>query len=221
MRASLDVIVDQPHRLHQGIQSGRAHEAEAKLLERLAQRERFSRLRKCTDRLCCHFRWPRLRTGLVRPYSAGKCTGAFFVDQCADALCIVDRAYNLSAMPNDAGIKYQTRNVVLSKSRNFRKVKASKHLAESFAFAQYRDPAEARLKSLKHDLLVQYPIVARRHAPFAVVVVNVVRKRRPFATPRTALVTIGVIEQCVRHRDGRICNSKMKGCGEERVFSKG
>ena len=48
-------------------------------------------------------------------------------------------------------------------------------LAESVAFSQDGDPAEARLKPVQHQLFPQRTRVTFRHAPFLIVIIDVKR----------------------------------------------
>src|SRR4051794_12158541 len=61
------------------------------------------------------------------------------------------------------------------------------------ALAQNRDPGEAGLKSVEHQLFVQRAIIVFRDAPFGVVIGDI--ERNVFLRPRTAKQSIGMLDR--------------------------
>ena len=95
------VVVDQPHRLHEGVARRRPDEAEAALAQILAQRDRGCRLRG--QRAADGRR--RQRRRLEAPDVGGE--AAELLLDLERPLGIVDRRVDLAAMADDAGVLQQ------------------------------------------------------------------------------------------------------------------
>ena len=78
-------------------------------------------------------------------------------------------------MTNDTFVGQQLLDSSTGKSSDSFDLKTVKGFSKVLALFQDRDPTEARLKSLKANLLEQLPIVLNRHAPFLVVILLVER----------------------------------------------
>jgi len=90
-----------------------------------------------------------------------------------EASGIGDGAVDLQAIPDDAGVFHQARNLRFSKSRHLARVEVLERLPEIVALAQDGNPTQPRLKALQDQHLEHLPVVMDRHAPFLVVILTV------------------------------------------------
>src|SRR5215471_14412248 len=176
----LDMIVDQPSALHEGIHRGRSDECPALLFERLRQGERFRRGR-CGLRLC----EPR-GVRLVAPDEG--CQRALLFDKLPGASSIVDDGLDLAPMADDALILEQTVDVAPGEAREPVEVEMMKGCAEVLALGQDGAPVQSGLETLQAQLLEQAVIIADREAPFGIVIAE---KFRRGCAPAAAQPAIG------------------------------
>ena len=179
--AAVDVIVDEAHRLHEGVAwwSGRRTSSRASsgpsTSRSIAACAHLHQLR------ARHALRPRATAGLPRPEVRRQ--RAVLVDQLERALRVVDRRFDLAAMADDAVVLQQPLHVARAEARDHGGLELREGAAEVLALAEDRDPAQARLKTFEADLLEQPPVVGDRPAPLVVVVVDV---ERIGARPRTS-----------------------------------
>src|SRR5262249_28359692 len=81
-----------------------------------------------------------------------------------------DRGFDLAAMADDRRVAEQPLDVAFSERGHTFRLEALERGAERFALAEDRQPAEARLKALEAEPLVQASLVAHRTTPLLVVV---------------------------------------------------
>src|SRR5665213_3428654 len=74
-------------------------------------------------------------------------------------------------------------------TRDFFRIEIVEHAAEVVALAQDGDPRQPGLEAVKHQLLVQRPVIPLRHAPFLVVIGDI---ERVGAGPGAAGQAVGV-----------------------------
>ena len=77
-------------------------------------------------------------------------------------------------MANNSSIVDKSLDIVVIKLGHLVKVKIRKGTAEVFPFAQYGQPGEAGLKSLKADFFKQLEIIVLGQSPLLVVVSSIV-----------------------------------------------
>jgi len=94
------------------------------------------------------------------------------VPQCQDTPRIIDGGFNFATMPDDIGVLHQLVYAPDIESGNPLWVKCRKRLPVTFAFAQYRHPAEPCLGTFQGQQLKQSGFVIDRPPPFLVVVGN-------------------------------------------------
>lgn len=132
-RAVLDMIVDQSHRLHEGVHRGRPYEFPALPFELLRQRDRLRRGR-------CG---PRLRqltpVRLVPPDEGGQ--RAFPFDELLRPPRIMNNRLDLAAMADDAFVSEQTVDVELRIACDPIEVKFMECRTEVLAFRKDSAPA--------------------------------------------------------------------------------
>src|ERR1051326_5342841 len=85
------------------------------------------------------------------------------------------RGFDLRAVAHDAGVRHQPCHLGRAVARDFLRVEAIEGAAEIFPLAQDRDPRQAGLEAVEHELLVERAVVEFRHAPFLVVIGDVER----------------------------------------------
>src|SRR5262245_34103161 len=161
-RAVEGVIVNEAHRLHEGVHGGRTHELPAALLQVFRERDRFRRGR------CALWRAGPLR--LVAPDERRQ--RAVTADELASALCVVDDRLDLAAVADDARVREQAGHVASSEASDAFDVEASKRGAEALALGQDGAPAEPGLKPLEAQLLEQPLVITDRETPLGVVVLE-------------------------------------------------
>ena len=99
-------------------------------------------------------------------------------------LCAADRAFDLAAMPDDAGVGKQAGDLRLAPGGERFGVEACEGRAKVRALAQDGDPGEAGLKAFKAKKLEQAARVTFGAAPFVVVICNI---KRVGTAPGTAV----------------------------------
>jgi len=83
------------------------------------------------------------------------------------------KRFDLSAMSNDAGIREQANNVFVTHPDQQLGTKREERAAHMPALPQHRDPTQSGLESFQHQEFEQFTAVARRYAPFAIVIADV------------------------------------------------
>src|SRR5262249_17481091 len=100
---------------------------------------------------------------------------------------VVDRALDLAAMPHDACVFEQTRDVARGEARDAVHVEVGERAPEVVALAEDREPAQSALEPLQRDLLEEPSIVTDRPAPLGVVIGDVIAIGPAPAAPDAAV----------------------------------
>ncbi len=137
----LNMIVDQPHSLHEGIHRGGTDEFPAQLFQILRQSKRFRR-----GRGSLRFR-KLLHVGFVTPDES--CQRAFPFDEFPGQSRIVDDRLDLATVANNPFVLEQTREVALGVACYPIEIEIMKGGAEVVALAQDGAPAQSGLKTLQ------------------------------------------------------------------------
>jgi len=184
------VVVDDPDRLHEGVEGRRSDEGPAALLEVLRER----------DRLRSRAHPPERRPGqpsragggirLETPEVGGE--RAELVAEIAGAAGVVDGGLDLPAVADDAGVGEEARHVARPEARDLLEVEPREGAAERVALPEDGEPGEAGLEPLEADLLEQAHVVRGRVAPFLVVVAEVLRSGD---SPEAAELPVGAGEE--------------------------
>ena len=194
--AAVEVVVDEAHRLHEGVDRRRADEGPAALLQVLRQRRRFRRGRHRRQRRPVELLRSRFRIGLVAPEIGGERALARRSARSARlALLMVD-----SILPRWRTMPASLSSRVTSRAPNLATlldVEAGEGAAEVLALPQDRQPRQAGLKAFEADLLEQARVVGDRPAPFAVVVGGVLGRAR---APEAAALAVLADDQSVLRR---------------------
>src|SRR4029453_19111067 len=90
-------------------------------------------------------------------------------------LGVGDRRLDLEPVADDARVTHEPVDVARPELRHLLRVEAGERAAGAVAFVQDRRPREACLGALEDEHLEEVPLVARRYAPFLVVVGDVER----------------------------------------------
>ena len=122
------MIVDQPHRLHEGIDRGRSDEFPALLFERLRQGNRFRR-----GRYGLRFYKPR-PIRLVSPEEGGQ--RAVPIDEVPRPPRIVDGRLDLAAMADDAVVREQAPDIAVGEARDPVEIEITERRAEVLALGE-------------------------------------------------------------------------------------
>src|SRR5688572_540971 len=197
--AGIDVIVDEPHRLHEGVHSGRADELPAEFLQIFRERHGLRRGRYELGAA------RRLR-GFVAPDERSQ--RPFLLHELTRSLSVVDHRLDLAPVAHDARISEQARDVLLLEARDAIEIEVMKGGAKVLAFSQDGAPAEPRLKPLETKLLEQPAVVGHRKTPLAIVVFEKLRRR---TRPLAALFLVGTKESFTHVRlssSGQTCASQ-------------
>src|SRR5690554_4697469 len=171
--APLDMIVDQPHGLHEGVAGGWSDEGEAALAQVLAEPDRGVGLGETAEVVPTEIGWTVFGSGLEAP-DIGR-QRAELALQFESPPGIVDGGSDLAAMTDDARIEQQTLDIALGHCGDPGNVEAMKDLAEALALAQDGDPAQAGLETFEADLFEQSGVAGDWPAPFAVMIVAIER----------------------------------------------
>src|SRR5712671_979935 len=158
--AARDMIVDQAHRLHEGIYGCGSDEFPAQLLQVFREGNRLRRGRHGL----------RLRNLLrfVTPDEGRQ--RSFPLDELPGLPRIIDDRLDLAAVTDDPFVLEQTRDVALGEARDPVEIEIMEGGTEILALGEDRAPAQSGLKTLQVQFLEQAPIVIDRKAPFGVVI---------------------------------------------------
>src|SRR5262249_28697748 len=178
--AGYQVIVDHARRLHEGIDSGGTDKAKPLRLQRFGDGFRGGRLGR--HRLEA-FVTVDLRTPVNEVPQ--ECRQRRVVHEFQYRARIVDGGFNLEPIAHDPGVGHQPGNVFGAIAGDAFGGEAVERTPEIVALFQDRQPREASLEALPHELFKQAPVVWLRHTPFLVVVAGV--NGLGDADPRTAL----------------------------------
>ena len=174
-RASHQVIVDQPARLHECVANCGADELESALEQITAE---------------------RVTLGCSRGYFGGRAALIFArpaSDEAPDVaiettelvlhlderLRIPQRRGDLQSIADDTGVGHQRRDFVRVVARDLLHIEVVEGAAIVFALVQNRRPAEAGLRAFQDQQLKPVPVILQRHAPFLIVVGQIDRSFRP------------------------------------------
>ena len=162
--AALEVVVDQAHRLHEGVDRGRADEAPAAPLQVLRQRDRFGRALSARSASQRQPLRPRRRGRLEAPGIGGeRAEFARAARARGCALLIVDSILpRWRTMPASPSRRSMSR---VAEARHRAGVEAGEGGAEGLALVQDREPGQARLEAFEAQLLEQLPVVGRPAGP--------------------------------------------------------
>lgn len=169
--AAFQVIVDQTHGLHEGIQRGRSDKAPATPLEVLGQRGRGGGAGHGADCRKRDARGPAGGLWFMAP-EVGR-QRAKLVAQHPSALRVVDDGSDLARVAHDARVAQQTRHVGGVEGGQPIHVELAKGAPEGLALVQDGQPAQAGLEAFEADLLEQAPVIGHRKAPLVIMVVLV------------------------------------------------
>ena len=167
------MVVDQPHRLHEGVDRRRADERPAATLELLAQGRRGRGFRQLHQGTLGHLARPLARGRQMRPEEGSEGAELLLHLDCAPR--IVDRRLDLAPVPHDARVLEQPLYAPSIEPRDPVVVESGERLPEVLSLSQNGQPAQPRLKSFETDLLEEAPIVVDRPSPFVIVIRCVVR----------------------------------------------
>src|SRR5260370_21447275 len=195
-KAGHQMVVDHAGGLHEGIDDGRADEFESargqffRYLDRQRRRRRHAGrglevidLRPAVDEIPQEFREARaVLHDLQIAVRAG------------------DRALDLGAVADDAGVVHQRMQLFGVVARDLFRDEIVEGAAKVVALAQDRDPRQPGLKTVEDELFVQRAVIIFRHAPFGVVIGHI---ERIFAGPWTPHQAIGM--QARRPRHATVC----------------
>src|SRR5262249_51643101 len=106
----------------------------------------------------------------------------------ARALRVVDGRLDLPAVPHDARIAEQPRDVARAEAGDALEREVREHLPEPRALPEDGQPREPRLEPLEADLLEEPPVLAHGEAPLAIVVGDV---EQVGPAPRAARAAVG------------------------------
>src|SRR5215472_9376513 len=163
-----DVVVDQPHGLHERMHRGRPGELPALLAQILGQRGR-RRGRRGGLRL-----GQVGRVRLVTPDEGGQ--RSVPVHEFPSPAGVADHRLDLAPVAHDAGILQEALDVLLGEAGNGAEVEAGEGGAEVLPLDQDGAPAQPGLEALQAQLLEQAAIVADREAPLGVVIGQELRR---------------------------------------------
>lgn len=164
------MVVDEAHRLHESVASGRTHEGPAALFEVLAESGGF--------------------VGFGEFAGPGECEGGFsrggfeleevgvqgveFCEEIEGTVGVVDGGEDFPAMADDAGVENEAFDVGVIEVGNLIEIKIGKGSAEIFAFAEDGEPGEPGLKSFEADFFEEAEVIGDSPTPLIVVVTKVI-----------------------------------------------
>ena len=169
--AAEQVVVDQPHGLHEGIHDGGSHELEAALLEIPAQ----------GLGLGGHGRHLVGAGPVVHPRLAAAGAPQVGVEAAEGLLDgqegpgVAHRRGHLEPVAHHPGVLEDRRAAFRAEPGHRRRIEAGEGPAVGLPLAQDRDPAEPGLGPLQDQHLEQPAVVVQRHPPLQVVVRHVER----------------------------------------------
>ena len=91
-----------------------------------------------------------------------------------ETLGVVNSGKDLCPVTDDARIVQQQLELTLAKARDLVRFETGKGRAIILSFSQDRVPAQARLRCLQDEKLKDQAVVMNRHAPLAIVVLDVI-----------------------------------------------
>jgi len=174
------VVVDEAHRLHERVTDGRPHEAEATSPQVRAQRARHVGLGgQPIDGAAAALQRPSLDEAphVVRERAVLALHGQ-------ERPRVDDGALDLAPMPHDALVAEQPAHVARTEARHAPRVEARECAPVVRTLAEDRRPRQTRLGPFQHEEFEEPLVVAHRHAPLAVVILDVQRLARPRAAAR-------------------------------------
>ena len=181
-RASHQVIVNHPDRLHRRVDRRRADEDEAAPLELLRERLRFG-----GGRLEVRSR-PGGRPFVVRRVGPDQLVEGLAPGvQLPRRLRVRDCRLDLAAVADDSLVREQPAHVPRPVLRDLLDLEPVEGAAEVLPLAQDGQPGEPRLKCLERQPLEELVLAVQRPTPFAVVVVEVVGSAQGPGTARLAI----------------------------------
>jgi VWFA-related protein len=182
--AGREVIVHHPDRLHVRIDYGRSHEAEAARLQILAERVGLrGRGRDLPHRApSIHARAPT-----DEPPAVG-IERAEFRLHLEEPAGVVHGSFDLQPVADDGGILHEALDAAAIEARDGGGIELGEGTPISLSLVEHDGPTEARLRGFEDEKFEVLPIVVRRHAPLAIVVLHHQRLRARPGTSRPDLV---------------------------------
>src|SRR5262249_33275099 len=177
--SAYEMVVDHARRLHEGIDRGGSDEAKALCLQRLGNGLRGRRLGRYRLEA---FVVVDLRTPVEEVPQ--ECRKASAPREPQHRARIIDGCFHLEAIAHDAGVDHQPSNVLGTVARDALGHEAVERAPEILALLQDRQPRQASLEALQHELFKEGPVVGLRDTPFGVVVARIDGLSDP--DPRTA-----------------------------------
>lgn len=174
------MIVDDSHRLHEGIGTRRPEESPAPSAQIARQRFGFGRDHPRTQRL------------LIKPI--GRIDGRKLPEIPGQAAVlglqdwhqrsVADHSFDLAAVPDDPRIGHQFDDLCVVETCDQIRLKVGKDLPESIPLSQHGAPRQASLKAFQRELLEEPLIVGEGKSPLLIVValVQLISGRNPEAT---------------------------------------
>lgn len=188
--AALKVVVDEAHRLHEGVAGGGTDEGPAPFFEVPAEGGGFGGGGEGLG--FGPGEGFRARGGLELP-DVGVEVGKF-LEEFEDALGVVDGGPDLAAMADDAGIPEEAGKVGVGETGDLMKVETGKGGPKIFPFAEDGEPGETGLESLEAEFFKEAGVVRDHPPPFFVVVAEVFGVG---ATPPAARFAVGAGDKAV------------------------
>ncbi len=162
------MVVDHPHRLHEGVQGGRSQEPPAAALQLTGEGPRF---RAAGERAQGRpVDPPRAVRGIrfEAPQEGGQRSG--FLDQGTGSAGVLEGGGDLAPVTDDAGILQEARDLGLAPAGQDGEVEVGEGAPEVLPFGENGAPAQSGLEPFEAELLEQPPVVGHRAAPFPVVI---------------------------------------------------
>ncbi len=198
--AAFEVIVDEAHGLHEGVDGGGSDEAPAAFLEVFGKSFGFFGGGLFQEPLPGDGGWAV--GGLVAPDVVGE--GAAFGGEIGGALGVVDGGFDFAAVADDGGVVEEAGYVPGGEAGDFGVIELAEGAAETFALVEDGEPTEAGLKAFEAELFKEAVIVVDGESPFGVVVEAV--EGSGLAPPAAGLVVFGE-EEAVHKEDGSVLTS--------------
>lgn len=185
-KATLRMVDDHAGGLHMGVDNRRPDELEAAPLEIFTQGVRlaaggriiFQGFKAIDDRLAAN-EAPDVRVT----------TAELFLNL-QELARIVHRGVDFQAIANDAGIIQQRFDLFLAVTRDSCRIETGKRFAVSFPLAQHGVPAQSRLGGFQSEKLKDHAIVMHRHAPLAIMILDIIRLGHVDPGATTAIAVI-------------------------------
>jgi len=180
------MVVDHAHRLHEGVDRGRAEKFPAAPLELPGELPGFGRGGEAPEGLPIEAFRAALGIRLEAPQEGGQ--GSGLLDEGAGASRILQHRGDLASMADDAGIVQETGDLGLAPAGQDGEIEAGEGAPEILPLAENGPPAQPGLEPFETELLEQPPVVGHRPSPFPVVIGLV---ERIADAPETAAAAIG------------------------------